>query len=49
MNLVQTAQTYSEFVARMDDVLDICQWEYDEDCPAICVDEQPTELVKETH
>ena len=37
-----------EFVARMENVLDIYQWEYDEDCPVVCMDEQPTQLVKET-
>lgn len=37
-----------EFVARMEDVLDIYSWEYDETCPVICMDEQPTQLVKET-
>lgn len=37
-----------EFVARMEDVLDIYQWEYDETFPVVCMDEQPTQLVKET-
>lgn len=37
-----------EFVARMEDVLDIYGWEYDEKCPVVCMDEQPTQLVKET-
>lgn len=37
-----------EFVARMEDVLDIYQWEYDENCPVVCMDEQPAQLVKET-
>ena len=37
-----------EFVAHMEDVLDIYQWEYDENCPVVCMDEQPTQLVKET-
>ncbi len=32
----------------MEDVLDIYQWEYDENCPVVCMDEQPTQLVKET-
>lgn len=37
-----------EFVARMEDVLDVYQWEYDADYPVVCMDEQPTQLVKET-
>ena len=37
-----------EFVAGMEDVLDIYSWEYDEKCPVVCMDEQPTQLVKET-
>lgn len=35
-------------MARMEDVLGIYQWEYDETCPVVCMDEQPTQLVKET-
>lgn len=35
-------------MARMEDVLDIYAWEYDETCPVVCMDEQPTQLVKET-
>ena len=41
-------QQNGEFVARMEDVLDIYRWEYDETCPVVCMDEQPTQLVKET-
>lgn len=37
-----------EFVAHMEDVLDIYSWEYDETHPVVCMDEQPTQLVKET-
>ena len=37
-----------EFVACMEDVLDIYSWDYDETHPVICMDEQPTQLVKET-
>ena len=36
------------FVACMEDVLDIYSWEYDETHPVVCMDEQPTQLVKET-
>ena len=32
----------------MEDVLDIYSWEYDETHPVVCMDEQPTQLVKET-
>lgn len=37
-----------EFVARMEDILEIYHWEYDADCPVVCMDEQPTQLIKET-
>jgi len=37
-----------EFVARMEDVLDIYEWEYDRNYPVVCMDEQPTQLIKET-
>ena len=42
------ANQNGEFVARMEDVLDIYQWEHDEDYPVVCMDEQPIQLVKET-
>ena len=42
------AEQNGEFVARMEDVLEIYQWEYDQDYPVVCMDEQPTQLVKET-
>ena len=32
----------------MEDVLDIYSWEYDKRYPVVCMDEQPTQLVKET-
>jgi len=32
----------------MEDVLDIYSWNYDETHPVICMDEQPTQLVRET-
>ena len=35
-------------MACMEDVLDIYSWEYDETHPVVCMDEQPTQLVKET-
>jgi hypothetical protein len=37
-----------EFVACMEDVLSIYEWEYDESCPVVCMDEQPIQLLKET-
>ena len=37
-----------EFVARMEDVLDVYQRKYDAAYPVVCMDEQPTQLVKET-
>jgi hypothetical protein len=42
------AEQNGEFVARMEDILDIYEWEYDADYPVVCMDEQPTQLIKET-
>jgi DDE superfamily endonuclease len=38
----------AEFVASMEDVLDIYARPYDANCPLICMDEQPVQLFKET-
>jgi hypothetical protein len=38
----------AEFVAHMEDVLEIYQLPYDPTRPIICMDEQPVQLVKET-
>ena len=35
------------FVAAMEDVLDVYQRKYDEDCPVICMDEKPFQLLDE--
>jgi len=37
-----------EFVARMEEILEIYAWEYDADYPVICMDEQPVQLIRET-
>ena len=37
-----------DFVANMEDVLDVYQRPRDPECPVICMDEQPVQLVKET-
>jgi len=37
-----------EFAARMEDVLAVYQRPYDPNFPVVCMDEQPTQLVKET-
>jgi hypothetical protein len=37
-----------DFVANMEDVLDVYQRPRDPDCPVVCLDEQPVQLVKET-
>ena len=37
----------AEFVANMEEVLDLYQQPYDEACPVICMDEQPVQLTKE--
>lgn len=38
----------AEFVASMEDVLEIYERPYDQACPVICMDEQPVQLLKET-
>ena len=38
----------AEFVAGMEEVLDVYQRPHDHDHPVICMDEQPVQLVKET-
>lgn len=38
----------SEFVACMEEVLDIYHRPYDKDYPVVCMDEQPVQLTKET-
>jgi hypothetical protein len=38
----------AEFVAAMEDVLDVYKRPYDPKCPVVCMDEQPVQLVKET-
>lgn len=38
----------AEFVAGMEDVLDVYGKPYDPSCPVICMDEQPVQLLKET-
>jgi DDE superfamily endonuclease len=37
-----------EFVAHMEDVLDVYQRPYDPQVPLVCMDEQPVQLIKET-
>ncbi len=36
------------FVANMEDVLDLYERAYDADCPVVCMDEQPVQLITET-
>ena len=38
----------AEFVANMENVLEVYKWPYDPAIPVICMDEQPTQLIKET-
>lgn len=38
----------AEFVANMEEVLDIYERAYDPACPVICMDEQPVQLIGET-
>ena len=35
------------FVANMEDVLDVYQREYNQDCPVVCMDEKPYQLLDE--
>jgi len=37
----------AEFVAHMEEVLDTYEKPYDPECPVLCMDEQPVQLVKE--
>ena len=37
-----------EFVACMEDVLDLYKKPYDHDYPIVCMDEQPVQLINET-
>jgi hypothetical protein len=37
----------AEFVAKMEDILDVYELAYDEDCPVICLDEKPYQLLGE--
>ena len=37
-----------EFVAHMEDVLEVYQMPYDPQVPMVCMDEQPVQLIKET-
>jgi hypothetical protein len=39
----------SDFVAHMEDVLDVYTRPYDPRFPVVCMDEQPRQLIKETH
>jgi len=38
----------SDFVAHMEDVLDVYKRPYDPQAPVVCMDEQPTQLLKQT-
>ena len=38
----------AEFVASMEDVLEVYEQPYDARCPVVCMDEQPVQLLKET-
>ena len=38
----------AEFVACMEEVLDVYEQPYDPTCPVLCMDEQPVQLVRET-
>ncbi|MBT8420368.1 MAG: IS630 family transposase [Gammaproteobacteria bacterium] len=38
----------AEFVANMEDILDVYQRPYEADYPVVCLDEQPTQLIGET-
>ncbi len=38
----------AEFAAHMEEVIETYEKPYDPDCPVVCMDEQPVQLVKET-
>jgi DDE superfamily endonuclease len=38
----------AEFAANMEEVLDVYAQPYDSECPVVCMDEQPIQLLKET-
>jgi hypothetical protein len=38
----------AEFAANMEEVLETYEKPYDADCPVLCMDEQPVQLIKET-
>lgn len=38
----------ADFVAHMEDILDIYQLPYNPQRPVVCMDEQPKQLIKET-
>jgi len=38
----------AEFVACMEEVLETYEKAYDSDCPVVCMDEQPVQLIGET-
>ena len=38
-----------EFVAHMEEVLETYEKAHDPDCPVVCMDEQPVQLIGETH
>ena len=38
----------TEFIAAMEEILDTYEEPYDADCPVLCMDEQPVQLLKET-
>jgi hypothetical protein len=39
----------AEFVAGMEDVLEVYRRSYDPQRPVVCLDEQPTQVIGETH
>ena len=42
------SEAEAEFLASIDDILDMYAMCYDPDCPVLCMDEQPVQLFKET-
>ena len=38
----------ADFVAKMEDVLEVCQRPYDPLCPVVCIDETNRQLIEET-
>ena len=44
---MHSSAAYAAFVACMEDILDIYKRQYDKDCPVVCMDEKPYQLLSD--